>query len=168
MRYTVTNDGDVTLQEVVVMDEGEGAAKFVGTDEGDDGVLSPGEIWEFEGMGQTGMETTVTADTLTGTEVSAELMHDFCIPSNGDIDGDGQVAFSDFLILSRNFGAADATHAIGDIDCDGEVGFSDFLVLSRNFGESAVATTQAAATANDIDAAFAADDSDDDDIEWLV
>ena len=53
----------------------------------------------------------------------------------GDIDGDGQVAFSDFLILSNNFGDDVQSHELGDIDCSGTVDFADFLVLADNFGE---------------------------------
>ncbi len=53
----------------------------------------------------------------------------------GDLDGDGDVAFADFLILSDGFGD-EGTYLDGDLDCDGEVGFSDFLVLSFNFGQT--------------------------------
>ena len=53
--------------------------------------------------------------------------------SQGDIDGDGQVAFSDFLILSDNFGEQVASHELGDIDCDGTVAFGDFIIMSANF-----------------------------------
>jgi len=52
----------------------------------------------------------------------------------GDIDGDGCVAFSDFLILSANFGMP-GTKDTGDIDGDDLVEFSDFLLLSGNFGK---------------------------------
>jgi len=59
-----------------------------------------------------------------------------CDPSSmGDIDGDGTVAFADFLTLSSNFGRSDdVTVADGDIDCSGDVAFADFLILSQNFG----------------------------------
>lgn len=53
----------------------------------------------------------------------------------GDIDGDGEVAFLDFLILVTNFGQM-ATYSEGDLDCDGEVRFNDFLSLAANFGRS--------------------------------
>lgn len=56
----------------------------------------------------------------------------------GDLDGNGQVAFADFLVLSNNFGQDVSTYQEGDIDCSGDVGFADFLVLSTNFGQSAV------------------------------
>ena len=55
----------------------------------------------------------------------------------GDADGDGKVAFADFLILSANFGKqVDAVWADGDFNEDGRVEFADFLILSENFGES--------------------------------
>ena len=53
----------------------------------------------------------------------------------GDTDGDGTVAFNDFLTLSSNFGTVvDSGYLAGDFDLDGTVAFSDFLVLSSNFG----------------------------------
>lgn len=55
-------------------------------------------------------------------------------PLRGDADGDGTVGFSDFLILSSNFGKNDQSFADGDFDADGQVTFADFLVLSANFG----------------------------------
>ena len=54
----------------------------------------------------------------------------------GDLDGDGEVAFADFLALSQNFGSTEAGYQEGDIDCDGEVAFADFLTLSQNFGQT--------------------------------
>ncbi len=54
----------------------------------------------------------------------------------GDLDGDGTVAFGDFLILSENFGRPDANYSMGDLDCNGSVGFPDFLILSANFGQA--------------------------------
>ena len=55
----------------------------------------------------------------------------------GDIDGDGSVAFADFLVLSAAFGQSVDAGTGGDLDGDGSVGFSDFLILSANFGQSA-------------------------------
>lgn len=57
--------------------------------------------------------------------------------TNGDVNGDGEVSFADFLVLSENFGRDDdVSHRDGDIDCNGEVSFGDFLILSENFGTS--------------------------------
>lgn len=57
----------------------------------------------------------------------------------GDLNGDGEVAFNDFLTLSSNYGATNVPYSDGDIDCNGEVGFPDFLTLSGNFGQTAEA-----------------------------
>ncbi|MBW2283794.1 MAG: hypothetical protein JRF65_04235, partial [Deltaproteobacteria bacterium] len=57
--YVVTNTGDVPLVDVVVVDDSGTPGDtgddfepiFVGADDGNDGVLSPGEIWNYEAMG---------------------------------------------------------------------------------------------------------------------
>ncbi len=67
-----------------------------------------------------------------------------CAPINallGDLDGDGSVAFGDFLVLSSNFGTQTQNYGDGDVDCDGTVAFGDFLVLSSNFGQTLGAAT---------------------------
>lgn len=67
----------------------------------------------------------------------AEDIGPICDPNTqGDIDGDGQVAFADFLVLSANFGTEVDGSSQGDIDCSGDVQFADFLILSSNFGTS--------------------------------
>lgn len=57
-----------------------------------------------------------------------------------DLNGDGQVGFADFLILSDAFG--DSVPQFGnrgaDINGNGIVGFEDFLILSANYGASVV------------------------------
>jgi len=58
-----------------------------------------------------------------------------CDPNTmGDLNGDGEVNFTDFLTLSSNFGTDVVSHEQGDIDCNGTVEFADFLLLSSNFG----------------------------------
>lgn len=52
----------------------------------------------------------------------------------GDLDGDGEVAFSDFLTISTNFGRSLSSYADGNVDLQGGVGFADFLILAHNFG----------------------------------
>jgi len=55
----------------------------------------------------------------------------------GDLDGDGNVAFSDFLTLSANFNDPTKTgYAEGNIDLQNGVAFADFLVLSTNFNKT--------------------------------
>ena len=55
---------------------------------------------------------------------------------NGDADFDGQVQFSDFLILADNFGKVDKKWSEGDFDSNAAVLFPDFLILANNFGTS--------------------------------
>ena len=82
----------------------------------------------------------VAAGTANADDLAAAVAASGLIP--GDADGDGTVAFADFLILSANFGMTpntDPTFAGGDFDCDGTVQFADFLTLSANFGQSVAA-----------------------------
>jgi hypothetical protein len=53
----------------------------------------------------------------------------------GDLDGNGDVAFPDFLVLSANFGEDFPSYTDGNIDLEGGVAFSDFLILSANFAQ---------------------------------
>jgi len=54
----------------------------------------------------------------------------------GDLDGNGDVAFPDFLTLSANFGQDLPSYTAGNIDLTGGVAFPDFLTLSANFGKT--------------------------------
>jgi hypothetical protein len=117
-------------------------------------------VVQGDGLAEGTSISLFDADILTGTD-SLNLMFDdpgqwdvsqiasgvitfgsgpVCDPSAGpDIDGDGTVGFSDFLILSNAFGTNvdGAGHLQGDLDCSGDVAFADFLVLSNAFGQSA-------------------------------
>ena len=53
----------------------------------------------------------------------------------GDADLNGSVEFSDFLMLSENFGTRGGWSQ-GDFDLSGEVQFADFLILTDNFATS--------------------------------
>ena len=44
------------------------------------------------------------------------------------------IEFADFLVLSANFGVDDVSSEQGDANGDGEVNFADFLLLSEAFG----------------------------------
>ncbi len=54
---------------------------------------------------------------------------------SGDVDLNGTVDFTDFLVLSSNFGQSGGWND-GDSDGTGEVNFADFLALSSNFGRT--------------------------------
>ena len=64
----------------------------------------------------------------------------------GDLDGDGNVAFLDFLTLALNFGSDTPVYSEGNIDLAGGVNFLDFLELAQNFGRSPEAAAAAAST----------------------
>ena len=53
----------------------------------------------------------------------------------GDADMDGEVTFSDFLVLSDRFGGR-GTWGHGDFNQDFDVNFDDFLIQSAHFGQS--------------------------------
>ena len=66
---------------------------------------------------------------------------DFTAELLGDLDGNGIVDFTDFLVLADNFGSSPATLAEGDINGDGQVQFEDFLILAENYGSTAAAAS---------------------------
>jgi len=53
----------------------------------------------------------------------------------GDVDGNNEITFADFLILSMNFGKQDAGRADGDLDGNGEVDNLDVEIFTANFGQ---------------------------------
>ena len=86
-------------------------------------------------LGEDAVEWDLTIQP--GLQLAGDVV-DMCNPdTRGDFDGNGNVDFSDFLVLSANFGQDVADHTLGDADCNGTVEFADFLTLSANFGQSA-------------------------------
>lgn len=57
-------------------------------------------------------------------------------PRIGDIDLDGSVTFSDFIVLSSSFGKTGAAWTDGDLDGNGTVDMSDFVLLVANYDPS--------------------------------
>lgn len=54
----------------------------------------------------------------------------------GDADDNGRVDFEDYFALSLNFGKTDAGWREADFNGDGKVAFVDFLILANAFGRS--------------------------------
>ena len=90
---------------------------------------APGFDCNGDGIVDISDTLCATVDTLLGTLDAANLIQ-------GDIDGNGEVAFADFLVLSANFGN-DGTYLDGNLDLIDDIAFADFLILSANFGQSA-------------------------------
>ena len=84
------------------------------------------QIWPYDQMFDLEVDRNVDAADLRAW---IELKSTFL----GDADLNGRVEFSDFLLLSDNFGQP-GSWSTGDFDTNGLVEFSDFLILSENFG----------------------------------
>jgi len=65
----------------------------------------------------------------------ASLHEEFDVP-RGDVDGNGEVSFADFLVLYENYGLSvdDLTYLEGDLNLDGTIDLGDFGMHSINFG----------------------------------
>ena len=58
---------------------------------------------------------------------------------NPDFDGDGTVAFPDFLLFAGAYGLSQADAEYDerfDLDDNGTIGFSDFLIFGESYGKS--------------------------------
>lgn len=83
--------------------------------------------------GETGDPYDLNSDGLVNRDDADVLIGDFIGTIAGDADLDGQVQFSDFILLAENFNA-ETNWSGGDFDGSGVADFSDFLILARNFG----------------------------------
>ena len=115
-----------------------------------DGELLDGDIDLLCGAvlgGEHPAEFDLTGDGLVDLEDHRFWVEDVRGTFFGDVDLDGEVRFSDFLIHSSRFGqfpAEGGRWALGDFNCDSIVDFADFLLISQNFGRSSEGVTVAA------------------------
>jgi hypothetical protein len=86
--------------------------------------LVPEEIAEFD----------LTDDQQVNDQDVTRWVTEFAGTVLGDVNLDGSLGFSDFLVLSANFGRENAGWGLGDFNGDKKVDFDDFLALSANFG----------------------------------
>ena len=59
----------------------------------------------------------------------------------GDVNLDGDVGFSDFLVLRSNLGESEKSWSDGDLNCSGSVSFDDYLLLVDSIGSHASVRT---------------------------
>ena len=72
------------------------------------------------------------------TEIIRFEVTDTPLTASADFDGDGQVAFEDFLAFVHAFGIQSGQENFDskfDLDGNGEVGFSDFLIFVASYGK---------------------------------
>lgn len=72
------------------------------------------------------------------TEIIRFEVTDTPLTASADFDGDGQVAFEDFLAFIHAFGTHSGQENFDpkfDLDGNGEVGFSDFLIFVNSYGK---------------------------------
>ena len=72
------------------------------------------------------------------TEIIRFEVTDTPLALSSDFDGDGQVAFEDFLAFVHAFGTHSGQENFDpkfDLDSNGEVGFSDFLIFVNSYGK---------------------------------
>ena len=164
--YQVTNTGNSTLYEVTLDDTMRGSVPQLNadSDESKDGMLSPGESWEFT-VSEIAKEGPMhTAATVSGISATGQMIIETdsasftgfmpddqqppgsCVPGDSDLDDDGQVGFSDFLLLTAQFGNVSVGNS-ADVDCNGVINFADFLQLSSDYGK--VSETRISPTAVD-------------------
>lgn len=131
-----TDDG---LLNVANVEYGEFPATEIDTDFDDDGTTGVADIDALCNTVAAG--TNAASFDLNGDgNVDAADVASFLSQSGslaGDTNLDSAVNFTDFLVLSDNFGQSDHTWSGGDFDCNGMVAFADFLALSDNFGQTA-------------------------------
>ena len=140
--------GDVPQESVV-----EVSLNTVMGDSNSDGILNSADI-DFLYMAiAAGSDNPAfdlnTDGTLTDDDVRF-LVEEILKTKPGDANLDGKVNLSDFLNLSNNVGARDASWSQGDFDGDGEVAFADFLLLANNFGFGAQAAALAGALEDNV------------------
>ena len=109
-----------------------------------EGVVEPGASISFdlvfdpqEAGSATGTLTIFTADPPTPLTVILAATGIEGSDGSADIDGNGSVGFSDFLVLASAFGKSEGQEGYvvaADINGDNTIGFGDFLILAAQFG----------------------------------
>jgi alpha-tubulin suppressor-like RCC1 family protein len=113
-------------------------------------------VWGLNDHGQLGLGDTT--NRLTPTQLLAPAGYKFTaidagpdslhavalitpvVHEPGDANLDNTVDSSDFILLTQNFGRANATWAQGDFNSDGVVNALDFNILATNFGATSLST----------------------------
>ena len=84
--------------------------------------------------GDTGAAFDLTADGSVSIADVVELVEGILHTFMGDANLDGEVNFTDFVILANNFATTSPAWSHANFDTDEQVAFSDFVLLANNFG----------------------------------
>jgi predicted outer membrane repeat protein len=108
--------------------------------------IDAGHNWALEGLATTDLDGNPrfaddadTADTGCGVPVVVD-MGAYEYPGEpfpvrfGDVNGDGAVSVTDFLLLLAAWGMCPQTCCLASLDLNGYVGVDDFLILLANWG----------------------------------
>ena len=85
-----------------------------------------------------GIEKVTIAESATSSkDFTSDAVITFNKGPSADFDGDGEIAFPDFLAFAGSFGTSQGDpkyNAQFDLNSDGEIGFTDFLLFAEVFG----------------------------------
>jgi hypothetical protein len=81
----------------------------------------------------------------TGQLMQSPVSFDFAF-YQGDITGDGQVDFSDLLVLAQNYNQSVLSIEQGDLNYDGQVDFGDLLILAQRYNTGLPSVLQSRTT----------------------
>lgn len=105
-------------------------------------VILPGDssvvLVEFhpEGEGEF-LDSLIISGNVPEAQIKLVGSSSSIIEKTGDFDGDGQVAFSDFLLFAKIYGMSLGDSMFDkkfDLDKDENIGFQDFLIFAKSYG----------------------------------
>ena len=139
--WTAVTGGDPTTLEVPEMDfhsdlwthdgRREGLAEFV-AERLDSVYIRPDKNPDCTGDGFLDAHDLACIDTIEKRDAILRALN--TLP--GDLDGDGDVSFGDFLTLSRHLGTGATAYSEGNIDMLGTVSASDLFSFAWHFSEA--------------------------------
>jgi len=98
---------------------------------------------EIMPLGDCNLDGNIDADDLPciSTVDQRDAILDALDPLPGDFNGDGDVDFEDFIVLSQNYQSEKTAYIDGNVDVMGAIDFTDFIAFSNNFGKTVAAAS---------------------------